>query len=278
LNIFTVNIKQNRLFFWLVMNSFKNKVVLITGAASGIGAECATQFSARGAIVVAADIDCEKAKAHLASIPNSHPQSIAMQLDITLATSWQIAMAEIKQQLGKLNVLVNCAGMSLPGDIESTDMALWQKTISLNLDGTFMANKFAIGLMKQNDDANSIVNISSALSLRPQAFVTAYSASKAAVDALTKCVALHCGQQGLNIRCNSVHPGAIHTPMLESYLDMMQGDGSREDAQAAFDANHPIGHCGQPEDIAKAAIYLASDDAKFVTGALLAVDGGQCIA
>ncbi|MFT5314142.1 MAG: 3alpha(or 20beta)-hydroxysteroid dehydrogenase [Shewanella sp.] len=256
------------------MGKMVNKVVIVTGAASGIGAECSALFAAEGASVVVADMNDVDGKRLALSLPSD---SEFFGIDITQPTGWVDLMAFVIERFGKLNVLVNCAGISLPGDIESTDFDLWRKVNSINLDGTYLANHYAIKAMKGNGEANAIVNISSAMSLKPHSFTTAYCASKAGVDALTKCVALHCGQNNLNIRCNSVHPGAIHTPMLERYLDMMQGEGTRDEAQAMFDANHPLGRCGEASDIAQAVLYLASDDSKFVTGSHLAVDGGQSI-
>ncbi|MCP4991457.1 MAG: SDR family oxidoreductase [Colwellia sp.] len=257
------------------MSSFKGKVVLITGGASGIGATCAIKASESGATVIIADLNQQAAEDTLASLPN---KGYYFNLDICNESQWHKLHDFVLSTTGKLNVLIHCAGISLPGNIETTDFELWKKVHEINLNGTYLADHHSIKLMKLNDENNAIVNISSAMSLKPHAFTTAYCSSKAGVDALTKCVALHCGENKLNIRCNSVHPGAIHTPMLEKYLDIMSQEGNRDEAQAMFDANHPIGHCGQPDDIANAALFLASEDAKFITGALLPVDGAQSIA
>jgi 3alpha(or 20beta)-hydroxysteroid dehydrogenase len=284
-NFYLDNIKQSRMFFILILNktkitvrktmsSLNGKVVLITGGSSGIGATCALKSSERGATIIIADLKKQAAEEVLASLPN---KGYYFDLDICNESQWIKLHDFVINTTGKLNILLHCAGISLPGNIETTDFTLWKKIHDINLNGTYLADHYAIKLMKLNDENNAIVNISSAMSLKSFSFTTAYCSSKAGVDALTKCVALYCGESKLNIRCNSVHPGAIHTPMLEKYLDMMSQDCSRDEAQAMFDANHPIGHCGQPDDIANAALFLASDDAKFITGALLPVDGAQSI-
>ncbi len=179
----------------------------------------------------------------------------------------------------KLNVLVNCAGISEPSSIEDATFEHWKKVQSINSDSVFLGCHYGVKAIKENGEPGSIVNISSSLALRAGSMFTAYCASKASVTMLTKCVALHCAEQKYPIRCNSVHPGAIHTPMLERYLDITaeQQGCSREQAQEMFDSFHPMGHCGQPEDIANGVLYLASDESKYVTGTQLSIDGGHAI-
>ncbi|MCL2915487.1 SDR family oxidoreductase [Shewanella corallii] len=252
-----------------------DKVAIVTGGASGIGAECARVLSENGATVVLADLDIDRGSSIARELPG---EASCFVMDVISEQDWQQLIDYVLDKFGKLNLLAHCAGISLPGDIESTDFSLWRKILSVNLDGAYLANHYCVKAMKQNDESNAIVNISSAMSLKPHSFTSAYCASKAGVDALTKCVALHCGEQGLNIRCNSVHPGAIHTPMLERYLEMMKGDGTLEQAQQMFDSSHPVGHCGSAGDIAQGVLYLLSNDSSFVTGAQLSIDGGQSIA
>ena len=253
------------------MARVQDKVALVSGAAMGIGEACARLLAREGACVMITDVAEDAGRRVADDIGDRarfHP------LDVTCEPQWRQAVAATVDAFGQLDVLVNNAGISEPGSIEDISLDDWRRTQDVNATGVFLGCKYAVETMKPHR-RGSIVNVASGLSIRPGALFPAYSASKAAVRALTKSVALHCGEQGYNIRCNTVHPGAIHSPMLERYLDAA-GTG-REAALASFDANHPLGHCGQVDDIAQAVLYLASDEAKFVTGARLSVDGGMVL-
>jgi NAD(P)-dependent dehydrogenase (short-subunit alcohol dehydrogenase family) len=181
-------------------------------------------------------------------------------------------MAATLERFGRLDVLVNNAGISEPGSIEDTSFALWRRTQAINADGVFLGCREAVRAMKGH--GGSIINMSSSLGIRSNAAFAAYSASKGAVRLLTKSIALHCGASGYKIRCNSVHPGAIRTPMFERFIALAP---DRETGERMFAANHPLGHVGEPADIANAVLFLASDESAFVTGCELTVDGGLSI-
>jgi 3alpha(or 20beta)-hydroxysteroid dehydrogenase len=249
------------------------KVAFISGGAEGLGEATARLFAAEGARVAIGDVQLDKARVVARSIGEA---ALAVPLDVTVRASWNDAVEAAVQAFGKLNVLVNNAGISEPGDIESVSEAAWRRTMSVNLDGVFYGCQQALPSMIAAKESGAIVNISSMLALRPGSMFLAYCASKAGVAMLTKCIALHCAKQGYPIRANSVHPGAIETPMLERYLAIVP-ELSREEAYAGFAANHPMGRCGRPAEVAEACLYLASDASSFTTGTELTVDGGGFI-
>ncbi|MEM7569393.1 MAG: glucose 1-dehydrogenase [Pseudomonadota bacterium] len=257
------------------MGKLDGKVALVTGAAAGIGLSVAKLFVAEGAKVVLADIDTEKATAEAQALGDS---AYAVALDVTDEKAWKDAVAASTQTFGKLNILVNNAGISEPGTIEDTSTELWRRIMSINLDSVFFGCREAMVAMKAAEEPGSIVNVCSMSGIRPASFITAYSASKAAVSMLTKCIALHCANMSYPIRCNSVLPGATETPMFERYLDASVASGiAREDAYNMFAQNHALKRPGKPEEVAQAALFLASDDASFTTGVDLPVEGGGLI-
>ena len=251
----------------------KGKVALISGAseASGIGGTCARLFADEGARVVLGDVQQDIADSLAADIGKA---ALALALDVTSREDWDRAVARTVAEFGGLHILINAAGISEPGDIETATEENWRRHMSVNLDGTFHGCRAAIPALRNTGSGGSIINISSMLALRPGAMFVSYCASKAAVTMLTKCIALQLADAG--IRCNSVHPGAIETPMLERYL-AMDPNMDRETAYAAFAANHPMGRCGRPDEIAEACLFLASDASSFTTGTELTVDGGGFI-
>lgn len=249
------------------------KVALISGGAEGLGAADARRFVQEGARVVIGDIQLDKAHA-LAGELRDHCHAVA--LDVTDPEQWAAAVAATVQRFGKLNILVNNAGISEPADIEQLTWDAWRRHQAINLDGVFHGCQAGIPAIRESGEPGSIINMSSMLALRPGAIFAAYCASKAAVTMLTKCVALHCANSGYNIRANTVHPGAIETPMMERYLTM-NPEVTRDQAYAGFAANHPMGRCGRPDEIANAVLWLASDESSFTTGTELTVDGGGFI-
>lgn len=242
------------------------RIALITGAAEGIGAAAARRFAAEGATVVVSDVNLEGARDLAESLG---PPAFALPLDVCREDAWRAALAEIQRTCGRLDVLVNNAGGSGSGSIEELDYERYRAAMQLNVDSVFLGCKLAIELMKAH--GGSIVNVSSIHGIRAASYAVAYSAAKGAVRLLTKAVALHCAERGYRIRCNSIHPGYILTRQMREWVESSEDP---EATMAALLAKHPIGFLGDPEDVAAGILFLASDDARFMTGAELVVDGG----
>ncbi len=249
------------------MTRLNQKLCVVTGAARGIGAAIATHFRAEGAHVIVTDIDHAGATALAARIGGE-----PFALDVANEADWQ-RLAEAHPQI---DVLVNNAGITgfedgpVPQDPETATLDDWRRVHAVNLDGTFLGCRYAIGAMRAKG-AGAIINISSRSGMVGIPGAAAYASSKAAVRNHTKSVALHCAQAGLAIRCNSVHPGAILTPMWEPML----GDGP--DRQARMDrlvADTPLRRFGTPEEVAAVCVMLASDEATYMTGSEITIDGG----
>ena len=251
------------------MVDFTGKVALITGGAEGIGGTAARLFVAAGGSVMLADIQADKAAAHAKALG---PHAASVTLDVSDLAAWGDAIAATQKQFGKLTHLFNVAGISEPGFSEDVDLDSWNRTVAINLNGTFYGCRSAIPAMVASGEDCAIINMGSMLALRPGAMFLAYCATKAAVTALSKCVALECTGKGYRIRVNTVHPGAIRTPMYERYIAAFPG--TAEEGEAMFVANHPMGRVGEAEEVAKAILFLASSDASFTTGADITVDGG----
>lgn len=232
------------------------KVGLITGAASGIGAAIADKLENAGVALIRADIKAEA----LETTP----------LDVTSEESWQVLIEKIRENHGRLDILVNSAGILRIADIENTSLELWKSVLGVNLDGVFLSCKHAIGLMKDKD-GGSIINLSSVAGLVGGHNLAAYNASKGGVRLLTKSVALHCARKKYGIRCNSVHPTFVETPMV---TEMLAKSPDPEKARRSIEEQIPLGRMAQSEEIAEMVLYLASDAATFVTGAEFVIDGG----
>ena len=247
------------------------KNVVVTGAASGIGAAVAERFAAEGASVTLADLKLEEAETLAQRIGAE-----AVHLDVCSSEDWQSALT-VAQQNGPLTTLVNCAGISVPGSIEEVDLDQFRQIHAINLEGTFLGCKYAIEAMKTGS-GGSIVNVASSLGVRPLGGFLAYSSSKGAVRMLTKSVALHCAEQGYDIRANGVNPGAILTPMMEPYFQAMEAAGlSRDQAISTFAEVYPMKRVGQAYEVANAVLYLASDESTFTTGTDISVAGGGLV-
>jgi NAD(P)-dependent dehydrogenase (short-subunit alcohol dehydrogenase family) len=214
-----------------------------------------------------ADINLEGARAVAAEIGAG--RAFAFALDVTQEEQWLAALKGASEAMGGLSVLVNNAGIGLPGDIEQQSFADWKRVMSVNVDSVFLGAKHALPYLRQNQPA-SIINISSIAGLIASHNMPAYNSSKAAVWMLSKAIALHCAKHKLDIRSNSIHPTFIDTPILDKYREMF----GKEEAEAKLARQVPLGRIGEPEDVAAAALYLASDESRFVTGAELKVDGG----
>lgn len=249
------------------MGRLENKIALITGGAGDIGGALAVRFCREGATVIIADIDREKGRERAAACGS--PTEF-MYLDVTVEDEWRTVMNTVMERHRRLDVLVNGAAIVDPGHIEQASFESWQRVMNVNASGVFLGCKYGVAAMKRSG-GGSIVNISSTLGARAQADNLAYGSSKAAVQMLTKNVAAHCGRSGYDIRCNAVLPGAVDSDMLKR--DKPPGVDMETYWRYITDA-HPLGRLGQPHEIANAVLFLASDEASFVTGAEFVVDGG----
>jgi 3(or 17)beta-hydroxysteroid dehydrogenase len=245
------------------------KVTLISGAASGIGRETARLFAREGAEVVLADIDADRGQAAAAKIG---APACFVPLDVTQERSWSTALETVLRRAGRLDILVNSAGIWLESDFASYALADWQRTMDVNATGTFLGCRFAVEAMRAKGNSGAIVNICSVYGNIAADDAVAYSASKGAVRLLTKAVALYCAARALPIRCNSVHPGYVDSEMLEGFAAAV---GGRERAIAGLSSVVPMRKLALPSDIAEAILFLASDSARMITGAELPVDGGM---
>jgi NAD(P)-dependent dehydrogenase (short-subunit alcohol dehydrogenase family) len=255
------------------MGRLENKITLITGSARGIGESIARVFHQEGARVILSDIRDEQGKSLAKELGE---RACYIHLNVKNEGEWQNVYERILLEFGGLDILVNNAGITGfletegPFDAENPNMDSFDEVMKVNLNGTVLGCKYAIPLMKRKGKG-SIINISSRSGLVGIPGAAAYAASKAAVRNHTKSVALLCAEKGYKIRCNSIHPAAIMTPM----WDAMLGDGElREKMIRDIEAGIPLGHFGSPEDVAFAALYLASEESKYVTGIELNVDGG----
>ena len=254
------------------MGRLDGKIALITGGGGGIGGATAKRFAAEGARVIVTDLKEADAARTVATIGSGE----ALAHDVTREADWRRVLDHIADTHGRLDILVNNAGILATGNsqnVESTDMAQWRAVQSVNVDGVYLGCQLAVEAMKGNGGA--IVNLSSIAGLigTPQLF--AYGASKGAVRQLTKSVAAYCARAGYGIRCNSVHPGLIDTGMGDAVMAL---DGADPDvAREARKKMVPMGEIGTPDHVASCILFLVSDDAAYVTGAELVVDGGFTI-
>ena len=249
------------------MHKLTNKICVVTGAARGIGRAIAARFHAEGASVVLTDIDEEGGAAAAAEIGGRF-----IALDVREEADW----ARLAEAVPVIDVMVNNAGITgfeqgmVAHDPEHATLADWRAVHHVNLDGTFLGCRYAIGAMKAQG-SGSIINISSRSGLVGIPLAAAYASSKAAIRNHSKSVALYCAQQGWAIRCNSIHPAAILTPMWESMI----GDGpDREARMAALVADTPLKRFGTSDEVATVAVMLASDEATYITGTEVNIDGG----
>jgi NAD(P)-dependent dehydrogenase (short-subunit alcohol dehydrogenase family) len=248
----------------------EGKVAIVTGGALGIGKACAQVLAKEGAKVVLTDIKEAEGRALAEEITAAGGQALFVRQDVAQEAEWQQVIAATLQAYGRLDIVVNNAGIGTSVNIEEETLAGWRRLMSINLDAVFLGTQYAIKAMKSSG-GGSIVNISSIEGIVGDPSIAAYNASKGGVRLLTKSAALYCAKGGLHIRVNSVHPGYILTPMIE------EAAAASPDGAAMYkylESLHPVGHLGEPEDIAYGVLYLASDESKFVTGSELVIDGG----
>lgn len=249
------------------MSRLEGRVALVTGGLRGIGRAIVERFAEEGARVLVADLD--EAGPEIAGLPAGLARY--QRLDVTQDADWAAALAVLEGGFGPLDILVNNAGTSRTGSVTSTSPEDWRFVMETNASSAFLGCRHAVAAMGARGGA--IVNIASARGLRPGSAQCAYSASKAAVLSLTQSVALHCGESGLPIRCNALCPGVVDTPLMRRHAEGAGG----EPAIQAMAALQVMGRLGAPREIADAAVFLASNEASFITGAILSVDGGFAI-
>ena len=263
------------------MNSVENKVALVTGAARGIGAATAKLLALAGAQVVATDLADTGSNETVVAINSMGGEAIYAKHDVTNEGDWEAVMKRTRDQFGGLDILVNNAGVLLSKRLEATTLEEFENVVNPNLLGVFLALKHAIPLLKERAaDAPvgaSIVNLSSIAGLVGAPGEALYSMTKGGVRLLSKSAALECAALGYRIRVNSVHPGVIDTIMGDQLITDYVAMGMGQNENAVRDriiSRHPLGRLGTVDDVAKAILFLASDDAAFITGTELVVDGG----
>lgn len=251
------------------MNRIENKVAIVTGGALGIGRATCLVLAKEGAKVAVTDVLDDEGKALVEDIKSSGGEAEYWHLDVSKESEVKQVFTEVCNRWEKIDVLVNNAGISgVNKPTHEITEEEWNALMAINVNGVFFCTKHAIPVMI-NAGGGSIINLSSIYGLVSAPDIPPYHASKGAVRLMTKTDALLYAQN--NIRVNSVHPGFIWTPLVEAYLEK-QGDV--EAGRQKLDSLHPIGHMGEPDDIAYGILYLASDESKFVTGAELVIDGG----
>ena len=249
-----------------------NKIAIVTGAGSGIGREIALLYAQQGAQVVVAEVNMTAADAVVAEITTAGGTAGAQAMDVADEAAVQTAIAATVARYGRLDILVNNAGISSVGNLLETSAAEFDRVIAVNLRGVFLCAKYAVAQMVAQAPAGGIlVNIASVAGMIAIDRRAAYGTSKGGVIALTRSIAIDFVGQG--IRANAICPGTVHTPFVEGYL-ARNFAGQEDTVRAQLHARQPIGRMGEPHEIAAAALYLASDEAAFVTGSSLVIDGG----
>ena len=243
------------------------KVALVTGGASGIGRAVCKTLAREGARIVVADINEDGGRATAGDIGDA---ALFVPLDVTDENAWAAAVKRTVAAFDRLDILVNCAGIGFSGDFWETGLDDWNAIVAVNLTGTFLGCKHAVGAMRAGG-GGAIVNLSSIAGVVGGEDIAAYAATKGGVTLLTKSVALNCAAKGLGIRCNSVHPTYVDTEMLDPVAELM---GGRQTMLAGMAELVPLGRVAKPQDVANAVLFLASDEAAMITGTGLLVDGG----
>jgi len=260
------------------MTTLAGKVALISGGARGIGAETARQMANAGAAVVIGDVLVEAARETAAAIEAAGGKALAVRLDVTGEADWNAAITTATGRFGKLDILVNNAGIFIGRDIEEATLDDWHKLVAVNMTGVFLGTKLAAPALRAAGETSAhgsaIVNLASVAGLVGSVGDPLYSMTKGGVTTFTKSAALSFAKKGYRIRVNSVHPGVIETDMGNvAIAKRMRVGGSNDQADFAKQL-HPIGRMGRADDVAATIVFLASDEARFMTGSGLVVDGG----
>ncbi len=254
------------------MGRVAGKVALVTGAASGIGRASAEVLAREGAAVILTDVQASGEDV-AEGIRKAGGKARFVGHDVTSESEWKSIVAGIEKAEGRLDVLVNNAGIAVAGLIHELSLEQWRHQMAVNVDGVFLGVKTSLPLMRKNK-GGSIINISSIAGLRGAANLSAYCTSKGAVRLFTKSVAIECAAMQDGIRCNSIHPGLIETPI---WGQVVPGSNEPMDLDAAAAMRVPLRRKGWPEDIAKVVLFLASDDSGYMTGEEVVVDGGMTV-
>ncbi|GAA4417117.1 glucose 1-dehydrogenase [Advenella sp. WQ 585] len=244
-------------------NRFTNKAVIVTGAASGLGESAAMAFAAEGAKVIVSDISIEQGQAVVNKITAQGGQAFFVKADVSNEEEVKNLFEQAVEQYGKVDVIFANAGINIEANVDELDSKDWQRIIDINLNGVFYCDKYAVQQFKKQGTGGAIVNNGSIHSMVARDKLTAYSAAKGGVKMLTQMVGTSHAKEG--IRCNMVCPGYINTPLTETITP---------EIRAGIAALHPIGRMGEPKEVSAAVLFLASDDASFITGTSLLVDGG----
>jgi 3(or 17)beta-hydroxysteroid dehydrogenase len=263
------------------MNSLDGKVALVSGAARGIGAETARKMAAAGAAVVIGDVLADRGRETAQEIADAGGKALALTLDVTTEASWTAAVSAATKEFGKLDILVNNAGIFLGKDLMDASLEDWSRLVAINMTGVWLGTKACAPALaesgKSSRHGSAIVNLASIAGIVGSQLDPLYSMSKGGVTLFTKSTALSFGRKGWRIRVNSIHPGVIETDMgAQTFVSRARQAGSNdvEGARGIAKKQHPIGRLGVAEDIALGIVFLASDDAGFMTGSGLVVDGG----
>ena len=250
----------------------EGKMAFITGAAQGLGEAIAFMLAKEGSKVVLADINEDKLLDVEKKINSQYPdRAYSLKLDVTSEDEWKKTLGEAENFMGGLNILVNNAGIGGGSTVEETDYEIFKQVMAVDTDSVFLGCKYAIPIMK-NHSPGSIINTSSISGLIAGHNMAAYNTAKAGVWMLTKSVALHCARSAYNIRCNSIHPTFIDTPILDAMVE--RSSSEKEQVMMKLARQVPLGKVGEPDDVAYTVLFLASDESKFITGAEIKIDGG----
>jgi len=263
------------------MNRLEGKVALISGAARGIGAETARKMASAGAAVVIGDLLADRAQEIAQQISKAGGKAMALSLDVTMEAAWAAAVTAATNAFGKLDILVNNAGVFLGKDLMEATLEDWNRLVAINMTGVWLGTKVCAPALAESGKASphgsAIVNLASIAGIVGSQLDPLYSMTKGGVTLFTKSTALSFGRKGWRIRVNSIHPGVIETDMgAQTFASRARQSGSNdvEAARGVALKQHPIGRLGVAEDIALGIVFLASDEAGFMTGSGMVVDGG----